>query len=125
MKITNSEGISNILETGGALTLRQSFDAIAFGGLINAIGYLFGKQDEGADRTNVNVLALRRNVTLKDILNGPRERFEDMVVFYEEKGIKPVVDRVFNFEEARKGLEYLFKGGHFGKVIVRVSEDGR
>ncbi|KAK6597191.1 zinc-binding dehydrogenase [Botrytis cinerea] len=122
MKITQNEGVSNIFETGGALTLRQSFDAIAFGGLINAIGYLSGKEDDNADRTNTNVLALRRNVTLKGILNGPRERFEEMLKWYEEKKVRPVVDRVFGFEEAKEGLEYLFKGGHFGKVVVKVSE---
>ncbi|RAL60826.1 hypothetical protein DID88_010151 [Monilinia fructigena] len=44
MKITKGNGVSNIFETGGALTLRQSFDAIAFGGLINSIGYLSGKK---------------------------------------------------------------------------------
>ncbi|CAD6441665.1 8df80fa0-5d92-491f-b7d2-a140f94e442b [Sclerotinia trifoliorum] len=122
MKITQGEGVSNIFETGGALTLRQSFDAIAFGGLINCIGYLSGKEDEDADRTNTNVLALRRNVTLKGILNGPRERFEEMLAWYEEKRIRPVVDRVFGFEEAKEALEYLFHGAHFGKVVVRVSE---
>ncbi|KAF7889121.1 hypothetical protein EAF00_009421 [Botryotinia globosa] len=122
MKITHNEGVSNIFETGGALTLRQSFDAIAFGGLINAIGYLSGKEDDNADRTNTNVLALRRNVTLKGILNGPRERFEEMLEWYDEKKIRPVVDKVFAFEEAKEGLKYLYNGGHFGKVVVKVSE---
>jgi NADPH:quinone reductase-like Zn-dependent oxidoreductase len=119
-KLTSDAGVSQIFETGGALTLRQSFDCIAFGGLINCIGYLSGKEDENTDRTNTNVLALRRNVTLKGILNGPRERFEEMLGFYEEKGIKPVVDKVFAFEEAKQGLEYLYKGGHFGKVVIKV-----
>ncbi|QSZ37828.1 hypothetical protein DSL72_008928 [Monilinia vaccinii-corymbosi] len=109
-KITQGHGVSNIFENGGALTLRQSFDAIAFGRLINCIGHLSGKEDGGSDRTNTNVLALRRNVTLKGIVNGPRGRFEEMLGWYEEKGIRPVVDRVFGFEEAKEGLEYLFKG---------------
>jgi NADPH:quinone reductase-like Zn-dependent oxidoreductase len=121
LQITNDEGVDILFENGGAQTLRKSFDCIAFGGLINCIGYLSGKEDNIADRTNTNVLALRRNVTLKGILNGPRERFEEMIVFYEEKQIRPVVDTVFKFEDAKKALEYLFRGGHFGKVVVRVS----
>jgi NADPH:quinone reductase-like Zn-dependent oxidoreductase len=118
---TQGRGADIIFENGGALTLRKSFDCVAFGGLINCIGYLSGKEDEPGDRMNTNVLALRRNVTLKGLLNGPKDRFEEMLKFYEEKKVRPVVDKVFGFEEAREGLEYLFSGGHFGKVVVRVS----
>lgn len=120
MKLTNGDGVDIILECGGAKTLRKSFDCIAFGGLIDCIGYLSGKEDEPSDRVNANVLALRRNVTLKGILNGPRDRFEEMLRFYEQHKIKPVVDRVFPFHEAKEAFQYLFSGGHFGKVVIRV-----
>lgn len=120
LKLTNEEGADIIFENGGAQTLRKSFDCVAFGGLINCIGYLSGKQDAEGDRMNTNVLALRRNVTLKGILNGPKDRMEEMVKFYEKNRIRPVVDRVFPFEQAKEALEYLFSGGHFGKVVVRV-----
>lgn len=121
-EFTNGEGANLILETGGAKTLRQSFEAIGFGGQIACIGYLSGKVDDVEDRTNVNLLALKKTVTLKGIINGPRERFEEMIDFYEEKGIKPVVDRVFPFKEADKAYNYLHSGGHFGKVVVKVQE---
>lgn len=120
LELTDSEGVDIIFENGGATTLRKSFECIAFGGLINCIGYLSGKEDAVGDRTNTNVLALKRNVTLKGILNGSRERFEEMLGFYEEKGIRPVVDRTFGFEEAREALQYLYSGSHFGKVVVKV-----
>lgn len=109
-----------IFENGGAQTLRKSFECVTFGGLINCIGYLSGKVDDAEDRTNTNLLALKRNVTLKGILNGPRERFEEMLEFYEKKGIKPVVDKVFTFEESKEALHYLFAGGHFGKVVIKI-----
>jgi NADPH:quinone reductase-like Zn-dependent oxidoreductase len=120
LKMTGGEGVDIIFENGGAATLRKSFECIAFGGLINCIGYLSGKEDAVGDRTNTNVLALKRNVTLKGLLNGPRERFEEMLKFYDEKKIKPVVDKVFGFEESKEALEYLFRGGHFGKVVIKV-----
>lgn len=120
LKMTNGEGVDIIFENGGAATLRKSFECIAFGGLIDCIGYLSGKEDDVADRTNTNVLALKRNVTLKGLLNGPRDRFEEMLKFYEEKEIKPVVDKVFKFEESKEALKYLFSGGHFGKVVIKV-----
>ncbi|KXL41558.1 hypothetical protein M433DRAFT_157309 [Acidomyces richmondensis BFW] len=121
MKITGDEGADIIFENGGAQTLRKSFDCVSFGGLINCIGYLSGKEDAPGDRLNTNVLALRRNVTLKGILNGPKERFEEMVEFYDRHQIHPVIDRVFDFEEAKEGLKYLYSGAHFGKVVIRVT----
>ncbi|KAJ9191569.1 hypothetical protein DTO164E3_8795 [Paecilomyces variotii] len=121
MSLTSDHGADIILETGGAGTLRKSFDCIAWGGLINSIGYLSGKQDEPGDRTNVNLLALRRTVTLKGIINGPKDRFEEMLAFYEKHQIRPVVNRVFGFEEGKEALKFLYSGGHFGKVVVRVN----
>jgi len=120
MKLTNNDGVDIILETGGAQTLRKSFDCIAFGGTIACIGYLSGKQDDPVDRMNVNVLALRRTVTLRGIINGPRDRFEEVLRFYEAKNIRPVVDKVFSFNEAKEALQYLYSGSHFGKVVIRV-----
>ena len=120
-RITDGDGAHIILETGGAKTLRKSFDCLAMGGRINCIGYLSGKQDDPSDRVNVNVLALVKNATLKGILNGPRDRFEEMVAFYEKHQIHPVIDKVFEFEEAKEAFTYLASGAHFGKVVVKVS----
>ncbi|KAI6889976.1 NAD(P)-binding protein [Hortaea werneckii] len=119
--VGGESGADIIFENGGAQTLRKSFDCIAFGGLINCIGYLSGKEEVSSDKLHTNVLALRRNVTIKGIINGPRDRFEEMVRFYTEHRIRPVIDRVVGFEEAKEGLKYLFSGSHFGKVVVRVS----
>lgn len=121
MRLTDQHGADIILETGGAQTLKKSFDCIAWGGLIDCIGYLSGKVDAPEDRTNVNLLALRRNVTLKGIINGPKDRFEEMVTFYEKHGIKPVVNRVFSFKEAPEAFKFLANGSHFGKVVIKIA----
>ncbi|KAI1407507.1 alcohol dehydrogenase [Hypoxylon sp. FL1857] len=120
LELTGGRGADVIFEIGGAKTLEKSFSCVAYGGLISCIGYLSGKEDAQGSRVNTNVLALRRNVTLKGILNGPKDRFEEMLGLYEREQIHPVVDRVFEFEEARDALKYLFSGSHFGKVVVRV-----
>ncbi|KAJ5573359.1 uncharacterized protein N7459_007786 [Penicillium hispanicum] len=120
MQYTKNHGADIILETGGAQTLRKSFDCIAFGGLIDCIGYVSGKVDSADDRLNVNLLALRRNVTLKGIINGPRDRFEEMIRFYEAHRIHPVVNRVFPFVESKEAFKFLESGSHFGKVVIKI-----
>ncbi|KAK3951515.1 hypothetical protein QBC32DRAFT_262156 [Pseudoneurospora amorphoporcata] len=122
MEITGEkDGADIILETGGSGTLYKALDCIAFGGLISCIGYTSGKEDKGeGNRMNLNLLALRRNVTLKGIINGPRDRFEEMCEFYERHQIRPVVDKVFGFEQGGEAIKYLRSGSHFGKVVVKV-----
>ncbi|KAK9437431.1 Alcohol dehydrogenase superfamily, zinc-type [Metarhizium brunneum] len=128
MEATGGRGADVIFETGGARTLRKSFESVAFGGVINCIGYLSGKEDEdrpggdGLQRLNVNVLALRRNVTLRGIINGGKDRFEEMLGFYEDKKIRPVVGRVFAFADAKEAMAYLASGKHFGKVVIKVGD---
>ncbi|KAI9703041.1 MAG: putative secondary metabolism biosynthetic enzyme [Bogoriella megaspora] len=119
-KLTNGHGADNIFENGGDATLRKSFDAVAFGGLINCIGYLSEKLDSADDRAGINVLVLRRVVTLKGIFNGPKDRFEEMLEFYEKHKIRPVVDRVFGFADAKDALNYVAEGQHFGKIVIKA-----
>ncbi|KAA8647730.1 hypothetical protein EYZ11_000228 [Aspergillus tanneri] len=121
-RVTDKHGVDIILETGGAQTLRKSLDCIAFGGLINCIGYVSGKVDASDDRTNLNLLTLRRNVTLKGIINGPKDRFEEVVAFYEKHQIRPVVNRLFSFAEADQAFKFLASGNHFGKVVIKVGQ---
>lgn len=80
-----------------------------------------GKVDPAEDRMNINVQAIRKNLTLVGTLNESRDLFEEMLVLYEKYQIKPVIDRVFKFEEVKDALQYLWTGGHFGKIVVRVS----
>jgi NADPH:quinone reductase-like Zn-dependent oxidoreductase len=44
--------------------------------------------------------------------------FEDMNRAIEANHLRPVIDRTFAFEEARKALDYLESGSHFGKIVL-------
>ncbi|OTA99279.1 hypothetical protein M426DRAFT_325262 [Hypoxylon sp. CI-4A] len=122
LELTNGQGADIIFETGGAETLTKSLECVAFGGLISCIGYLSGKEDAPGPRVNLNVLALRRNVTLKGILNGPKDRFEELLRIYEDKKIHPIVDLVYPFEKAKDARSTLSTGSlHFGKIVIQVS----
>ena len=126
---TNGRGADLIFENGGAATTPQSFACVAFGGTIASIGYVGGKYDQiqglaenDVGRLNINVLALSKNATIKGMLNGPKDRLKEMLRFVQHHQIRPVVDIVYPFEEAREALSYLWAGKHFGKIVIRVSE---
>ena len=51
---------------------------------------------------------------------GSRDMFEAMNRAIEAAKLEPVIDRVFEFTEARAAYEYLASGKHFGKVVITV-----
>ena len=111
--LTDGLGPHHIIEVGGAGTLEKTLKAIRFGGTISAIGVLTGSA------TSVNLIPiLMQNVKLQGILVGHREGFEHMNRAITQAQLKPVVDRVFPFEQARQAFEHLASASHFGKVVI-------
>jgi len=111
---THKRGVDHVVEIGGAGTLQRSMRAVRIGGHIAVIGVAAGKGEW--THTPIFMRALR----VIGVFVGSREMFEAMNSAIESSGIKPVVDRVFGFHEAREALQYMKSGAHFGKIVVRV-----
>jgi NADPH:quinone reductase-like Zn-dependent oxidoreductase len=114
-ELTDGRGVDLVVEVGGAGTLPQSLRAIRPGGTISMIGVLSGR------RTSTDITPLVMNaVRLQGIVVGDRDGFEAMTRAMGRHALRPVVDRVFPFEEAPKAFEYLAQADHLGKVCIRV-----
>ena len=113
-ELTNEVGVDRIIEVGGAGTFNKSLRAIRYGGYISLIGVLSGFN---ADVSTASIL--HKGVTVQGIYVGSRVMFEAMNQAIALHNIKPIVDRVFPFQEARQALEYMESGAHFGKIAVR------
>ncbi len=112
--LTGGIGVDHVVEVGGAGTLGKSLKAVRMDGRISLIGVLSGAGD-------VNfVPILMRNIQVQGIFVGSRAMFEAMNRALTLHQIRPVVDRVFEFDEAPAALRYLETGAHFGKVVIRV-----
>ena len=67
----------------------------------------------------VNILM--KSVRLQGIYVGSRQMFEDMNrMLCQYVHIKPVIDRVFDFNEVKDALKYMENGEHFGKIVVKI-----
>lgn len=53
----------------------------------------------------------------------PSISFEDLNRLLGARHIKPVIDRVFSFNQAQEAFAYLGKEQHIGKVVIQVAED--
>ena len=63
---------------------------------------------------------LMKNVRMQGILVGSRTMFEAMTKAIAVNQLRPVIDRVFEFDQAIAALKHMESGAHFGKVVVRV-----
>ena len=113
--LAGGEGADLVVEVGGAGTVEQSLAAVRPGGTIALIGNLSGAVKD------LNLLSiLMRNVRVQGVLVGHRAGFEAMNRAVALHALRPVVDRVFPFEEARAAFEHLARGDHFGKVCIEL-----
>jgi NADPH:quinone reductase-like Zn-dependent oxidoreductase len=113
-ELTGGQGIDLIVEVGGAGTLPLSTRAIKLGGYIALIGVL-----TGAGEFNPIPL-LMKNIRLQGIFVGSVSMFESMLKAIEVSQLRPVIDRVFPFDQAIEALKYLESGAHFGKVVIAI-----
>lgn len=114
LEITEKRGVDHVVEVGGAGTLQKSINAVKMGGHIAVIGVLSGKGDFNP------ISILMKAVKLQGIFVGSREMFEAMNNCIAENNLQPVVDKVFEFSQAREALKTMESASHFGKIVVKV-----
>lgn len=110
---SGGEGVDLIVEVGGAGTMENSLRAIRPGGTIAVIGVL-----AGASQALSVTPILMQQIRMQGIIVGSRAIFEAMNRAIHHARLRPVVDRVFDFEDARGALDHLRSGRHFGKVVI-------
>lgn len=113
LEITNNRGVDIIVEVGGANTLNQSLNAVRFCGTICVIGALSG----GIGEINTTKI-LMKGVRVQGIFVGSRVMFEDMNRAISMNNMKPLIDKVFSFDEVREAFKYMESGAHFGKIVI-------
>ena len=113
-RLTGGRGVDNVIELGGPGTLERSLTAAKVSGRVSLIGVLTG----GAGAVNP-MAALFNRITLQGIYVGSVEMFSEMNRAIAASQLKPVIDRVFGFDEALDAYRHLASGAHFGKVVIR------
>ncbi|MEC7947932.1 MAG: NAD(P)-dependent alcohol dehydrogenase [Myxococcota bacterium] len=113
---TGGRGVDLVMELGGAGTLTESLRAVRMGGTVALIGVLAGASGP-VPLTRI----LMRGVRVQGVFVGSRHDFEALNrALTAHPEVRPQVDRVFDFNAVPEALEYLSKGLHMGKVVVRI-----
>jgi NADPH:quinone reductase-like Zn-dependent oxidoreductase len=113
--LSGTEGVDHVVEVGGAGSFLQSIRACRSGGKIGLIGILTGRE-----ATSEIFPIVPKSATVFGIYVGNREMFEGMNRTFEQAQIRPVIDKVFSFDETAAAFAYLASGSHFGKIVIQI-----
>ncbi len=115
LSLTGGVGVHEVLEVGGKDTLPRALTSLAPGGHIALIGGLSGFGG------NIPALALLdRNESVGGIYVGSRENFEALNTFIAQHNLKPVIDKVFEFNDAPAAYELMESDTFTGKIVIRL-----
>jgi NADPH:quinone reductase-like Zn-dependent oxidoreductase len=107
-------GLDHVVEVGGLGTLAQSIQAVGFGGEIALIGVLSMKGEANP------MPLMTKGARLRGIFVGSAAMARALNTFVDAHGIRPVIDRVFDFADAKAAFAYQSSPDLFGKVVIRV-----
>ncbi len=114
-ELTDGVGVNKVLEVGGRQTLEKALQALALDGHIALIGTLSGFPEE------IPLGRVFGNVAhLSALYVGSRTDFEAMNRFVAEHEIRPLIDRVYDFDDAPDAFELMENGDYMGKIVIRI-----
>jgi NADPH:quinone reductase-like Zn-dependent oxidoreductase len=114
---TNGRGADHVVDLGGIGTLPLSYQAVAEEGEVKMIGVMTRPQ---GDLTPYPLMF--KGATLRGIFVGRsgRREYAALLRALDVNGIEPVVDRVFEFDDAIAAYQHLAAAQHFAKIVIRI-----
>ena len=111
--MTGGEGVGHVIDIGGASTLSQSLNAVAFGGVVSVVGLVGGLQAQ------IDVAEIfQKNMTLHGIETGSRTMFEAMLEWMEARKIQPIVGKAFPFDDTQAAFFHQQASAVIGKTCI-------
>jgi NADPH:quinone reductase-like Zn-dependent oxidoreductase len=112
--LTGGHGADVVVDVGGKDTLKQSAQCLAYGGTLSVVGGLTGYDGE----IPADDLIMKR-ARAQGIYVGSRADYARMSEFITAHRLKPVIERVFPFEQYEDALKLMQSGSFVGKIVLK------
>lgn len=128
MKATDGKGVSLVVNNVGGSVFGECLRSLAFEGRLATVGHLDHVLSVPIDLE----LLHRKRLTVFGVSNRLRtaaQRAEtvrgfarDVLPYFEDGRLRPLVDRVFGFDELPAAIAFMESDAQVGKIVVRVSQ---
>lgn len=115
-ELTNNGGVDHVIEVGGKDTMGKALSSLRYGGQMHLVGGVSGFATELPLGPMAAVSARVRRIYV-----GSIAMFEAMNRALSLHQTKPVIDKVYPFQDAKTALEHMQGAGHFGKICIQVA----
>jgi len=113
-RVTHGAGADHVIEVGGSGTLERSLASASVGGVVNMIGFLqTSPQIDGS-------LIMANNAHIRRIRVGSRADLEALCRALAAHQVKPVIDRVFAFDQVHAAYRHFESRNFMGKVVISI-----
>ncbi|MGN9843589.1 zinc-dependent alcohol dehydrogenase family protein [Nonomuraea sp. H19] len=113
LELTGGQGADRVVDVAGLL--EHSLRAVAMGGHVACVGFVSGTAQPIDPRA-----LFASGATVRAVAVGSRAQFVAMNRAIAVNRLRPVIDRVFAFDEALEAYRYYASGKALGKVVIRL-----
>lgn len=127
MKATGGKGVNLVVNNVGGTVFPECIRSLAYEGRLATVGYLDGVLKAELDLEALHSKRLRLFGVSNKLRTAPQraatvEGFKrDFLPLFASGKLKPLVDRVYDFDELPKAKEAMEGDAHVGKIVVRVA----
>jgi NADPH:quinone reductase-like Zn-dependent oxidoreductase len=114
-KFTGKRGVDIVIEHVGKATWDKSVKALAKGGRLVVCGATIGSDV----LTDLRYVYNKELTVYGDYMGSSRDTLKVLELFNQRR-LRPVVDRVYPLSSAREAQERMEKSEHFGKIVLTV-----
>jgi NADPH:quinone reductase-like Zn-dependent oxidoreductase len=114
IKITDDKGVDIVLDHVGAATWPTSIAALKQGGRMAVCGMTSGNNATVPVR-----MFYSKQITMTGALLGTRAQLIELVNFVSRKEIRPVIDSIFELQDAKDAQKKMEANTHAGKILLR------
>ncbi len=115
LKYTKNEGVDTVIDHVGAKTWPVSLNVLKVGGKMVVCGTTTGSE------ATINIREFySKEAQIIGAYLGSKSQLVSLHKFMKLKGIKPIIDSVFELKDARLAHERMEQGNQFGKIVLKI-----
>ena len=109
-------GVNYVVNAAGGGAMDQSLPALAPGGEIAFMGFF-----NQAEKPPNLLYLMMKTASIRGVAVGSLAAYRDLIAAVDEQGIKPPVDEVFRFGEAKEAYKSAVSPDLFGKIVSQIA----
>jgi NADPH:quinone reductase-like Zn-dependent oxidoreductase len=115
LRLTDGRGADHILDVIGGDAVPLSIQAAAWGGHVALIGIM----DHPTATISIPAVMVK-HLRLHGVSLGSRSDMEQLLAFFENHRLSPIIDARYSFDQLPDALDHLDRGP-FGKLVVEIN----